>query len=63
MKGWLFEFAKKTRLSETLLRENKLLRKFVSGKNKDIVKLITSITNSQNSDLNELKEQLNELKE
>lgn len=48
MKGWLFEYAKKTRLSEVLVTENKLLRKYVSAKNKNLVKLIESISNAEN---------------
>ena len=34
MKGWIFEFAKKTKLTEVLISENKLLRQSITGKNK-----------------------------
>lgn len=47
----MFEFAKKTRLSEVLLTENKLLRRYVSSKNQDIVRIIETIKNAENEDL------------
>ena len=40
MKGWVFQFAKKTKLSEVLLNENQILRKAILTKNKEIVRLI-----------------------
>ena len=46
MKGWIFEFAKKTKLSETLLSENQILRKAITNKNSEIVKLIEGISNT-----------------
>ena len=48
LKSWLFEYSKKTRLTEVLLTENKVLRKYVSQKNKEIVKLIETIKNAEN---------------
>ena len=51
IRGWIFEFAKKTKLSETLITENELLRKYISQKNKEIVKLIESINSTENEDL------------
>ena len=54
IRGWIFEFAKKTKLSETLITENELLRKYISQKNKEIVKLIESINSTENQELTEL---------
>ena len=48
LKSWLFEYSKKTRLTEVLLTENKILRKYVCEKNKEIVKLIETIKNAEN---------------
>jgi chromosome segregation ATPase len=63
VRGWVFEYAKKTRLAEVLITENKLLRKFVTAKNKYIVKLIEAIANAENQELGSLNEDLNELQE
>lgn len=63
IKGWVFEFAKKTKLTEVLISENKLLRKSITGKNKEIVKLIEGIAKADNEEIIQLVEDLNLLKE
>lgn len=40
MRSWVLEFAKTAKLTEVLIKENKVLRQSIAGKDKEIVKLI-----------------------
>lgn len=62
VKGWNFEFAKTAMLTHTLLRENKILRGFISQKNKDIVKLINALQQTENPEMDNLEQSIRLLK-
>lgn len=63
MRSWVLEFAKTAKLTEVLIRENKVLRQSIAGKDREIVKLIEGIGLAQNEEVAELEEGLELLRE
>lgn len=61
LKAWTHEFGKKARLSDLLIKENKLIKQHLCQKDKDIVVLLQNLACGYGQDMQLLEHRIHEL--